>query len=497
MKRMYLTVIIPLLVGGLLFTACPNDSESDPNPGPSTSLTDDTIPGTTGGRALSPRIGGWEDIDGLSSASILRVDRDKFGYIDKKDDGYHIKLVDVSDPTKTDREKLVAGIGDNVALWTTGDQGKIVLVAATEYSYEAFLGLEIVVYDQDLKVLGRFPFGNKADAMPLHHRDPGLAVTDKYAIAGWDSDAGGGTFISIYALDGSKTGHIKTSSLSFTGDITAFAAHGDYIIVGDSNATKVAKIDASGASITLTEVGSPQPTGAHWMLDNQKYVLEPVSGAGTVRVWEWGAGTAAPVMKGIATVEATSGNVQAISFDNDPAANKAYVFGRASSNVGNVYSINLASPNGAATKLFNIGGYYYPPGRGNNPPAAMSGALTGIWTIQVEKSGADTYYILGGTIAGVGRDGDANYRAVTHGVLVIKNPANNAALNPSTATANDPAIVAGPTAGAGPTLTDFPTAVRTMKTFTAGGDIFYAAKNYTDNPITSSTYMLRFMKVNN
>ncbi|MDR0562103.1 MAG: hypothetical protein LBG73_05380 [Spirochaetaceae bacterium] len=452
----------------------------------SPTVTVSSNPGTSGGKALSKRAGGYEDIDGLSSASILRAGRGKFGYIDKKDDGYHIKLVNATDPTTTDRDKLVPG-GANVALWTTGDGDKIIMATANEYGYESFFGLEVVVMDQTLSVLARFPLGNKPDAMPLHHRDPALAVTDKYAIAGWDSEAGGGTYISIYALDGSKTGHIKTSSLSFAGDITAFAAHGDFMIIGDSAKTGVFKINASGAAIALTAVGSAQTSGAHWMLDNQKYVLEPVSGMGTVRVWQWN-GANAPTVKGTATVGATSGNVQAISFDNDPATNKAYVFGRASSNVGDVYSINLTTA--TATKIFNIPGYYTPASGGRNPaPAVMGDPLTGIWTIQVEKSGTDAYYVLGGTIAGKGSSGDADYRAAVNGVLVIKNPPAIVSQTVQSG-ANNPVVAAL-------ALTDFPTAVRTMKTFTAGSDIYYAAKNYTANPITSSAYMLRFMNVNN
>jgi hypothetical protein len=56
----------------------------------------------------------------------------------------------------------------------------------------------------------------------------------------------------------------------------------------------------------------------------------------------------------------------------------------AGANAGNVYRINLA--NAQVLKLFTI------------PEAVAGGALTGMWTIQVESAGADTWYIAGGAI---------------------------------------------------------------------------------------------------
>jgi hypothetical protein len=104
-------------------------------------LTGNNAPGTVGGTTLRPRTGGWEDIDGLSSASILRVDRSKFGYIDRNGmDGYRMKIVDVSDPTKTIREGLVGGSGRNVAMWATGNDGRIVLVEADELGRQDYTG---------------------------------------------------------------------------------------------------------------------------------------------------------------------------------------------------------------------------------------------------------------------------------------------------------------------------------------------------------------------
>lgn len=308
---------ISLLLGGLLFAACSSDPSTEPEPEPS--LTEDAAPGIENGSALTAIAGGgWQDIDGLSSASILRVDRSKFGYIDKAADGYHIKIVDVNDPTKAVREKKVDA-GDNVALWTTGHNGNIIMVAAEETGYEAFTGHHLVVYDQDLRVIKKVPFGDPkgltpGEAVPIHHRDPLLSVTDKYAIAGWQDKQAEGNFsawpffVSIYELVGDKVGHILVSGDNGLGigNLVAFAAQGDHIIIGGSAGTKVFRINPAGTGITLEPTGSAQTPGAHWMLDNQSYVLESTAGNGQVRIWKWNAG-GEPTVTDNANVGAATG----------------------------------------------------------------------------------------------------------------------------------------------------------------------------------------------
>ncbi|MDR1469370.1 MAG: hypothetical protein LBT00_08770 [Spirochaetaceae bacterium] len=440
------------------------------------SLAGDNISGTAGGTALRSRAGGWEDIDGLSSASILRVDRSKFGYIDKNGmDGYRIKIVDVSDPAKTVREGLVGGSGRNVAMWAAGTDGRIVLVEADELGRQDYTGYNIVVYDQDLQPIKSFPYGNQVGlaeahrARPLNHREPIIALTDRYAIAGWQDKSPVDTdpapnFISIYSLEDDKAGHIPVSGDTVhlnIGNLTGFAAQGDYIIVGGSAGTKVLRINASGQAITAAVVDSvPQTPGSHWIQDNRNYVLESVEGNGTVRVWKWN-GANAPSLVGVVTADATSGSVQAVSFDNDNPG-EAYLLGKvANANAGNVYRIDLATAQ--ALKLFTI------------PDVVAGGALTGMWTIQVESSGADTWYIVGGAIGTAPND--------KNGVLVIKNPP----LDGSSITA----------AHLSASLLDFPTPARSMKAFKSSGNIVYVTKNHMSrNYPVFSRYMLRAMSVN-
>ncbi|MDR2303443.1 MAG: hypothetical protein LBE10_02505 [Treponema sp.] len=443
----------------------------------SPNLAGSNASGTMGGTALRARTGGWEDIDGLSSASILRVDRSKFGYVDRNGmDGYRIKIVDVSDPAKTVREGLVGGSGRNAAMWAAGNDGHIVLVEADELGRQDYTGYNIVIYDQDLRLIQSFPYGNQIGlaeahrARPVNHREPILALTDKYAIAGWQDKPPVDTepapnFISIYSREDGKAGHIPVSGDTINlniGNLTSFAAQGDYIIVGGSKGTKVLRIDPSGATISTVVVDSVpvQTPGSHWIQDNRKYILESVEGNGTVRVWKWN-GANAPSLVGVVTADAASGSVQALSFDNENE-DRAYLLGKvADANAGNVYRINLA--NAQAVKLFTI------------PEAAAGGVLTGMWTIQVESSGADTWYIAGGAIGTAPND--------KNGVLVIQNPP-----------ADGGSITA---AHLSSSLLDFPTPVRSMKTFKSSGTIVYVTKNHMSrNYPLFSRYMLRAMNVN-
>jgi hypothetical protein len=227
----------------------------------------------------------------------------------------------------------------------------------------------------------------------------------------------------------------------------------------------VFKIDNSGEDITLQLQAGDQTPGTHWMLDNQTYVLDCASGNGQVRVWKWN-GNDAPAVTGSANVGASTGNVQAVSFDNDNAG-IAYVFGRAAANEGDVYKIDLT--NASAVKLFKV------------PRYAEDKAITGIWTIQAETRGDNKYFVFGGSIYAParGQTGDSK-----HGVFWVKNPPSNGA------EIADASIF--------DTISDFPTAVRTMKTFKASnGDVFYAAKNYTSNPIAEADYRLRLIKIDN
>jgi hypothetical protein len=389
-------------------------------------------------------------------------------------DGYRVKLVDVEDPAQTARETLVAGTGRNVAMWAAVPDGRIILVEADEVDRANYTGYNIVVYDQDLNLIARFPYGNRLGlaeghrARPLNHREPIIALTDKYAVVGWEDKSPvaadpAPNFIGVYALADGKAGHIPISgdTVLNIGNLTGFAARGDFIIAGGSAGTKVLKINASGQTITAVVDGSvaAQTPGSHWIQDNGKYVLESVEGNGTVRIWKWN-GDAAPSLTGVVTASATSGNVQAVSFDNENPE-QAYLLGKvADANAGSVYRINLAEAQ--AVKLFTLPGF------------EGGGALTGMWTIQVESDGADTWYLMSGAVAGTPE---------RNGVLVIKNPPTDGSV------IDDRAVSAS--------LLDFPTPARSMKSFKSSNRIVYVVKNHPSrNYFADSRYMLRVMQVN-
>jgi hypothetical protein len=201
------------------------------------------------------------------------------------------------------------------------------------------------------------------------------------------------------------------------------------------------------------------------MRDNQMYVMYSTAGNGQIRVWKWN-GANPPSVVGSANVGATSGNVQAMSFDNGNP-DQAYIFGRvADANEGEVYEVNLT--NAAATKLFKL------------PRYEADKPLTGIWTIQVESFDSDRYFIFGGSVFAPprGQTGESK-----HGVFVVKNPPSDGSAITSTTMFQ--------------TLVEFPTAVRTMKSFLVNAhDIVYAAKNYTDGANYHQTdYKLRLIEV--
>jgi hypothetical protein len=466
-----------MVLAALLCAAVSAFAGGQRTPDPARAGTADNAPDLAGGAALHVRAsGGWEDIDGLSSASILRVDRSRFGYVDRNGmDGYRIKIVDAGDPTKTVHEKLAGGSGRNVAMWAASDDGRIVMVEADELGRQDYTGYNVVVYDQDLRLIKSFPYGNQTGlaeahrARPLGHREPIIALTDRYAIAGWQDKPPADTdpapnFISIYSVENGKSGHIPISGDTIDlniGNLTGFAARNEYIIAGGSKGTKALKIDASGTDITARAVDAVtvQTPGSHWIQNNGKYVLESVEGNGTVRVWKWN-GSAPPSLVGVVTVDAVSGNVQAVSFDNENQ-DRAYLLGKvADANAGNVYLLDLAAAQ--ATKLFNI------------PASVAGGVLTGMWTIQVESSGADTWYIAGGAIGTAPDD--------KNGVLVIKNPPTDGG-----------SITA---AHLSSSLLDFPTPARSMKSFKSAGSVVYVVKNHMSrNYPALSRYMIRAISV--
>jgi WD40 repeat protein len=445
-------------------------------------------PGYSEGEAFFPVV------DALSSASILRTDAHTMVYVgERMGTSYWLNRVDLDNPGK----KISRNVGSNVAVIKAGG-GRIGIIQAVEHGYEAFAGSYIKIYDAaSLKLLQTFPLAPPAaegrTVEPLHHRDPSLALSDKYAVVLTEDDGfftGGGPqqYVSVYDMAGNK-GASHTPAFSGagggprgaanpalgTGVLMGAVINGDYLILGGSAGTAVFKIDAGGADLAITRIADSDGQGNHWFKDNGAYVLESKSGSGTVKLWKW---DGAPRALGTVDINGNnSGNVQTLCFDpDDPAL--AYFYCKAaataagsvpaSPNSGNVYSVDLKAETPRPVLRFKfpslvirIGSAYYNP------------VLTGLWTIEKQRAGADEYFVFSGSYSYTPGGGGS----VTLGaVLTVKNPAEGETIG---------GVYGGANSALDPKLTEerfnapYNTAVRTLKTFKNGkGKLYLAAKNY-------------------
>jgi WD40 repeat protein len=448
-------------------------------------------------------------VDALSSASILRVDSKTMVYVgERTGTNYWLNRVDVDNPD----QKISRNIGGNVAVITAGG-GKIGIIQAVEHGYEAFAGSYTKIYDaQSLALLKTIslapPAADGRIVEPLHHRDPSLAITDKYAVVlteddGFFASGGAQQYVSVYDIAGSK-GASHTNAFSGNageprgdakgdlgvGTLMGAAVNGDYIILGGSAGTAVFKIDAGGDSLSISKVeGSADTVGNHWFKDNGAYVLESKSNTGTVKVWKWN-GASVPTAVGTVDVNGNNtGSVQALCFDPDNPA-RAYFYQKVA-DAGNVYSVDLSNAELPKTLLFKFPKVVIQvSGRGGS--AYYECVLTnGLWTIEVQKDSTDTYYVFSGSYSYTPAGGSAT---TVGSVLTVKNPANGTTIggtytDSSTATL-DPKVAEERFSA------PYGTAVRTLKTFkSSSGDIYFAAKNYTASG-AASNYKLVLEQVN-
>jgi hypothetical protein len=338
-------------------------------------------------------------------------------------------------------------------------------------------------------------------AEPLHHRDAGFSLGDKYLAVASELDGivvgTSGTsniaqqYISIYDVVGSATAvhtpvfdvpgtpsgaATPTTALNSIGTLIFVSTWGNYLIAGGSaGGTAVFEIVNTAGVLSLNSVETADSEAAHWAISNGKYVLESKAGtstAGKVKVWKWN-GTTAPTVVGTAST-GSSGSVRGFSFDaEDDTA--AYAFGVGSAGaeeIGKIFKIALNS-SAMVTEICKITAY-----QASVRGGAVTNTVGMIWTLEHRTSGSDHYYILSG----------AANTTTSGGVLVLKNPSTTT-VNGTVDATNTTAIIT--------VDTQYASAVRTMKTFkTSGGDVYYAAKNYCSNPIATAPYALQLRKVN-
>jgi hypothetical protein len=353
---------------------------------------------------------------------------------------------------------------------------------------------------------------------PLHHRDPSLSLTDKYAVVlteddGFFGSGGAQQYVSVYDIAGDK-GASHTNAFSGTagdarggpnpdlgdvGTLMGATINGDYIILGGNAGTAVFKIDASGNALTISKVTDKDTTGGnHWFKDNGSYVLESKSGNGKVQVWKWN-GANTPTAVGMVNVNGNdSGSVQALCFDPDNPAT-AYFYQKAGTDAGKAWSVNLADTSLTKTELFSLTHWVFSASPGRGSPAEWFDVTTipgGIWTIEKQKSGNDNYYVLSGSYQY--RFSGANNDTTVGAVFTIKNPATGDSFGGTYTAGNTPPGVVDATEKVSLTTFTAPwgTAVRTLKTFKSNsGDIYFAAKNYTVNG-AASNYKLVLEQLN-
>jgi hypothetical protein len=429
----------------------------------------------------------------FTGATLLRVSRSEFGFVRKGyDDAHHLNVVDVADPAKTAREKVVTGADESGRLalqWTTDNNGRIAAVSSKTIA-DAANAEQLIVYNEDLSVFKRFDFpapaetGHSLSVMAGESAPVKLALSEDYAITGWreytpgtggGGGGGGGTTHSggllIGSLANGKTGNINLAVLGgdTATDIVGVVTKGDYAIIsnGSNHGAGVYRINASGAAITFTEVTAPDSeVETAWLLTNGSYVLETCETGAWMRIWKWN-GSAAPTAVG--TIDGLDGTVRAVTFDSaDPAI--AYHLDRTSREISR---INLATA--TKTTLFKFSEY----DAGDNAP--MSGAnklvtTQSVWNIQKETLGGADYYVLGGGLGSNQRNNG--------GVFVLKNP-------PTDGTTDIKDTVSNYLQTATSWL-NFTTvgSVRSTRTFAAAGNSYYVAKSLV------APYALRVVKIN-
>jgi hypothetical protein len=488
-----------LLSGVLLFIGCPTDSDDTGGGGGGSidkNLFADDAPGLAGTAALASvdAAGAWQTLDGLTGATLLRVSRSEFGFVRKGyDDAHHLNVVDVADPAKTAREKVITGedeSGRQVLQWTTDNHGRIAAVSSKAIA-DAANAEQLIVYNEDLSVLKRFDFpvpaetGHSLSVMAGESAPVKLALSEDYAITGWreytlgtgggGGGGGGGTThtggLLIGSLATGKTGNISLDVLGgdTATDIVGVVTKGNFAIIsnGSNHGAGVYQINASGAAITLEEVAAPDDTKeTAWLLTNGTYVLETCETGAWMRIWKWN-GSTAPTAVGI--IDGLDGTVRAVTFDSaDPAI--AYHLDRTTREISR---IDLAVA--TRTKLFKFSEY----DAGANAPMSGENKLVttqSVWNIQKETLGGADYYVLGGGLGSNQRNNG--------GVFVLKNPPTD-----GTTDIKDSVATYLQTATSWLNFTTVGS-VRSTRTFVAGSNTYYVAKSLV------APYALRVVKIN-
>jgi hypothetical protein len=339
----------------------------------------------------------WEDLDGLSGATIAKVTAGSFAYVDRVAGAYTLKTVHVDRPRKPAAQ---TPLGDNAALVTSLETPGGSLVAVLGAGTGG-LPRTLRVYDQNLRPLGKditFP------GAPLNHPEGAVALTEKYLVSGFAE--GDTTCIGVFDIRGNRPPS-RTDTSALIGRLVTLAAWGDYVIAGGSGGTAVYRIESAG--MELIPVSASDGKRSHWMKNNGLYVMESKEEGAEVKIWRWGNGV--PEAPGSVTVPDTAAGmsaaaVKALQFD-DEDPHTAYMV---SATGGLVYQVDLAGAavgEAAKTLLFSY-------------PKHDAGSATHeffAWMIERVRHSDSSYFVITG-----GYGSMENPRGAAGVALVFEDP---------------------------------------------------------------------------
>jgi hypothetical protein len=369
--------------------------------------------------------GNWQDLDGLSGASVLRMPDMRtfvYGGGGAFQKSYTLKAVDVANPTVA---KYSANIGHNAAVMQVNNkEGTIAVIAGDRNDEDSeYVDVKLQIYNSSLGKLKEFDFGDRSATTEAKTDEAGnyqfttlfdetrgaaLAIGDKYAAIIWLDDNDTWTsnnratkqaYVGIYNIATGVSKHYQMlkptdgdapTNVLYTSGIgspSSLATRGDYIIVGGGSGSAAFKIDED---LGITKVVDNDSKPSHWMRDSGDYVMD--SAVSTVKAWKWN-GSSAPTCKVIDGMGSGAANnrgyLRIWSYDPDDPKT-AYSYSKNMTDGNGVYKLDLDA--GSKTFLFNPSypdsanaGQYYTP----SP-----------WGIDVFKKGSDTWYVLAGGVLG-------------------------------------------------------------------------------------------------
>jgi hypothetical protein len=329
----------------------------------------------------------YADVDGLSGATIAKPNANTVAYIDN-DGGYKLKTVNINNAALAAQNS--ADLAQDAQVLAANGTSTAILTALDGDTRN------IEIYDSNFTLTKTIATNFSAANVPLHHAEAALALTGSYVVTGYDNEAQGKTYISVYDAAGTKN-PTHTETNTDIGELISLALNGNFLIAGGDTGTAVYEINP--ATLAVTRVTGSDGEGSHWMKDNGVYIIESKESGAKVTIWKWN-GASKPSALGTVTIPGADGDLTAVrALQFDPVdGNTAYMVSFIG---GQVYKVDL--PTVRPSLLFT-----YPSHAGNTIFA---------WMIEKAPHASGDYYVITG-----GYGSQANPREAKGLSLVFKNP---------------------------------------------------------------------------